>query len=314
MRSSSLNPKGNKSLILAHLCAIVVVTVWGLSFVFTKVLTEPPCSLDPVEIYMYRFALAYVIVLAMNHKRLFADSLRDELLFVVCGLCGGSIYFIAENIAVTKTLVGNVSLITTLAPLLTTFLIGAIYKSERPSRWTVMGSFVAFMGVGCVIFGSTESGEIEVHPMGDFLAFAAAFSFAIYSVVLRKLNVTYGTMFITRKTFFYGLLTAVPFMAMVPEYAPLSTLMMPQVWGNILFLGLLCSLIAYVFWAQSIKTLGAVSASNYLYGQPIVTLIAGWVILGEPIGIMGWVGCALIIGGLWFGDYYTRKVSMANGH
>lgn len=311
MSASALKPKGNKSLILAHLCAIVVVTVWGLSFVFTKVLTEPPYELDPVEIYMYRFALAYFIVLVMCHRRLFADSFRDELLFVVCGLCGGSIYFIAENIAVTKTLVGNVSLITTLAPLLTTFLIGAIYKSERPSRWTVIGSFIAFAGVGCVIFGSSGANGIEVHPMGDFLAFAAAFSFAIYSVVLRKVNVTYSTMFITRKTFFYGLVTALPFLAMVPDYAPLSTLSCPQVWGNILFLGLFCSLIAYVFWAQSVKVLGAVNASNYLYGQPIVTLIAGWFILKEPIGVMGWIGCALIIGGLWMGDYFTHKSRLA---
>ncbi len=309
MSTSSLTPRDGKTRLLAHLCAIVVVTVWGLSFVFTKVLTEPPYRLDPVEIYMYRFIIAYVIVLAICHKKFFADTWRDELLFVVCGLCGGSIYFIAENIAVTKTLVGNVSLITTLAPLLTTFLIGVVYKSERPSRWVVMGSFVAFAGVGCVIFGSS-TGDIEVHPMGDLLAFGAAFSFAIYSVVLRKLNVTYSTMFITRKTFFYGLVTALPFLAMVPDYAPLSVLMMPVVWGNILFLGLFCSLIAYVFWAQSVKVLGAVDASNYLYGQPIVTLIAGWVILHEPIGIMGWIGCVMIIGGLWFGDYFTRIKSM----
>lgn len=62
----------------------------------------------------------------------------------------------------------NVSLIVTLAPLLTTLLVGAIYKSERPGRNVIIGSMIAFIGVGCVIFNS--SFELNVKPLGDLLA------------------------------------------------------------------------------------------------------------------------------------------------
>ncbi len=103
--------------------------MWGGSFVATKVLTEH--GLGPVEIYIYRFVLAYILVLISCHKKLLAHNWRDELLFLTCGLCGSSIYFIAENTAVTYTRVSDVSMITTLSPLLTTFLIAALYKSER---------------------------------------------------------------------------------------------------------------------------------------------------------------------------------------
>ena len=281
-----------------------VIAVWGTSFVSTKVLLD--AGLHAVEIYIYRFFVAYLIVLAVCHNRLWSNSLVDELLFAVCGLCGGSIYFIAENTALNYTLTSNVSLITTLSPLLTTLLIGAIYKNERPGAWIYVGSVVAIVGVACIIFKSGF--HLEVMPLGDLLALSAAFSWAIYSIVLRKVNANYSALFITRKTFFYGLLTALPFMAFEPEIAPLSALGEPIVLLNLLFLSLTASLLAYVIWSQTVKRLGAIKASNYLYFQPVVTMIVSAIMLpDDPLTLVGCLGCVLIIGGVWFGDFMTRK-------
>lgn len=291
-------------IMLAHIGAVAATIVWGLSFVATKVLTD--YGLHPIEIYLYRFIIAYLILLAFCHKKIFSYSLRDELLFVVLGMTGGSLYFIAENIAVTKTLVANVSLLTSLTPIITVFLVGFMYKSERPSKWIVLGSFIAIVGVAFVVFGGSSEG-LEVHPLGDILALLAAFSFAIYSLVLKKINANYTTSFITRKTFFYGILTALPFIAMEPTHAPLSVLMEPPVMLNILFLGIFCSLMGFAFMATAVKVIGPVNANNYLYIQPIVTLVAGWAILGQAVGWTGWIGCALIIGGLWLGEELTRR-------
>lgn len=281
-----------------------MIAVWGTSFVSTKVLLD--AGLHAVEIYIYRFLVAYLLVLAVCHKKLWSNSIVDELLFAVCGLCGGSIYFIAENTALNYTLTSNVSLLTTLSPLLTTLLIGAIYKNERPGIWIYVGSLIAILGVGCIIFKSGF--HLEVMPLGDLLALSAAFSWAIYSIVLRKVNANYTALFITRKTFFYGLLTALPFMAFEPEIAPLSALVEPVVLLNLLFLSLTASVLAYVIWSQTVKRLGAIKASNYLYFQPVMTMIVSAIILpDDPLTLMGCVGCALIIGGVWFGDFMTRK-------
>lgn len=285
-----------------HLGALLTVTAWGVSFVSTKVLLDN--GLRPAEIYIYRFIIAYLIVLCACHKRILSNSLRDELLFMTCGLCAGSIYFIAENTALEYTLVSNVSLITSVSPLLTTILVGAIYKSERPSKGTLIGSVIAFLGVGCVIFNS--SFVIKMNPLGDMLSLLAAMSWAIYSLVLRRLNALYSVMFITRKTFFYGVLTALPFMLFEPTTTTPTVLLRTEVWSNLLFLGLFASVIAYVIWAQTIKFLGAVKASNYLYIQPIVTLIASVLLIGEHITMVGYVGCTLILLGVWLGDKLTQ--------
>ena len=313
MASSTSLSNSHNTRLICHIGALIAVTFWGASFVSTKVLINE--GLGPVEIYIYRFVLAYLLVLAGCHRKLWANNWRDEMLFLVCGLCGSSIYFIAENNAVNYTRVSDVSMITTLSPLLTTLLIGALYKSERPGKWTYVSSLIAFLGVGCIVFkdglGSVASDGPDAlsTAIGDLLALGAAFSWAIYSVVLRKLNVTYSAQFVTRKTFFYGLITAIPFWLVSKEpVVAMSTLLEPAVIGNLLFLGVLCSVAAYTLWALVMSKLGAITTNNYLYIQPICTMIiAACLFANDPITCMGCFGALLIVGGLWFGDYMTRR-------
>ena len=260
--------------LLGHIAAIVTVAMWGYSFVSSKVLLDN--GLGPVHIYFYRFVLAYLMVLFISHKRLWASNWRDEGLFVVCALTSGSLYFIAENTALQYTLT---------------------------TTW--LGSAIAVAGVACVVFNSSTS--LEVRPLGDFLALAAAFSWAFYSLILRRLNAHYDVWFITRKTFFYGILTSIPFLIFEPESQSVATIISrPEVYANLLFLGLGASTIAYVLWAYTVKTVGAVKANNYMYLQSIVTLIVSAIVLGEHVNFIGYLGIFLILAGLWAGDNINK--------
>ncbi len=314
---STLSPwkvgTSKKTVLLCHLGALLAVTMWGGSFVATKVLIN--CSLGPVEIYIYRFILAYLLMLVICHDKLWARNWRDEMLFAVCGLCGSSIYFIAENTAVEYTRVSDVSMITSLSPLLTTLLIGALYRTERPGKWVYIGSLIALTGVGFIVFkdGMPESGSegTSVYAfIGNMLALGASLSWAIYSLVLRKLNALYTAQFITRKTFFYGLVTAVPFWLLSNEpVSPVGNIIRPEVLLNLGFLGICCSMLSYILWAKVMGKLGAITTNNYLYIQPIVTMIIAAVLpsLNDPITLLSCAGCVLIIGGLWLGDYMTMR-------
>lgn len=263
--------------------------------------------MGPVEIYLYRFTIAYLLLLLIDHRRFFSKSLRDEIVFMLCGLTSGSIYYISENSALEYTQAADVALITSLAPLLTALFIGMLYKSERPSAGTWIGSTVAFIGVGCIILkvdGEASSGMRGL--VGDMLALAAAVSWAIYSILLRRISASYSTTFITRKTLFYGVLTAIPFLGIEQHYAPFSILQRTEIWGNILLLAVVSSLLGFFLWSEAVKRLGAITTSNYLYFSPVVTLICAWIVLGEKIEPMGYVGCVLVIGGLILGDYLSK--------
>ena len=286
-----------------HAGALLAVTAWGVSFISTKVLLQN--GLSPVEIYIDRFLLAYIFVLLLCPKPFLSHSVKDEVKFLLVGICGGSVYFIAENTAVDYTLVTNVSLIVTTAPLLSTLIMGVMYKNERPSGGFLFGSILAFLGVALVIFNSSI--VIKVMPLGDMLSFLAALAWAFYSILLRPLNAVYSAWFITRKTFFYGVITALPFLAIEPELEPLSVIMRPAVLGNLLFLGLFASLAAYFLWAQSIKSMGVMKASNYLYVSPIVTLVMSAVVLDEHVTWIGYTGCAIIMIGVILSEKLSGK-------
>ncbi|MDE6486776.1 MAG: DMT family transporter [Muribaculaceae bacterium] len=303
---SSSKLKSKNTMLLAHLGALLAVTMWGVSFVSTKVLLDN--GMNPVEVYVYRFIIAYVLVLCFCHKRLMSHSWRDEMLFAVCGLCAGSIYFIAENTALEYTLVSNVSLLTSTSPLIVVLLVAILYKNDRPNKGVVAGSLVAFLGVACVIFNS--SFNLEIRPLGDFLSLGAALGWSIYTLVLKKLNVTYDAWFVTRKTFFWGIVTALPFMLFEPTLmTPEEIVNNPTVLGNLLFLAVGASVVGYIMWARSVKSLGAVKSNNYLYFQSIVTLVVSAVWLHERVSAVGYTGCGLILLGLWLSDYLGRKIA-----
>ncbi|MDE7160270.1 MAG: DMT family transporter [Muribaculaceae bacterium] len=300
--------KNSKYMIpLGHLAALLTVMAWGSSFICTKVLMEEG-GFTPVETYIYRFALAYLVLLVFTIRHIRSRSWRDELQFFLCGICSGTVYFITENYALLNTSAGNVSLLSGISPIFTTLLMALIYKT-RVSKGVMLGSLAAFIGVGCVIFSTplAQGLGMEINPLGDLLALSSALSWAIYAVAIKSLIPHYSTFFVTRKLFFYGVITAIPFLLAQNEPTHLATLFTtPHYLLNLLFLVLMCSLMAYIFWNEAMKIIGPVSTNNYLYLQAPVTMIVAYFVFGEQIYALGYVGCVLIIGGLMMADKYSR--------
>ena len=290
--------------ILGHLGALFTVSAWGTSFIFTKILMED-ASLSPIEVYVYRFALAYVLLLPFTIKQIFAKSVRDELQLLLCGVCAGSIFYILENFALQFTSTGNVSLLSSLSPIITTVMMAIIFRF-KPGLGLVIGSIVAFIGVGCVIFSHGES--IEFNPLGDFLALGSAFSWAVYAVGIKRLVPLYSSFFISRKLFFYGVLSALPLLWINHQPSHLGTLFSSAGYIlSLLFLVVACSLLAYVIWNYATGTLGPVATNNYIYMQPLVTMVVAYFTLGEEISLLGYIGCILVIGGLIISDKLKVK-------
>ena len=298
------NPKAYLK-VLGHLGALLTVIAWGSSFVCTKVLMEDG-GFTPVETYVYRFALAYLFLLPFTFRQMRARSLRDELQLALCGICSGTLYFILENYALTMTTTGNVSLLSGISPIFTAILMSIVFKTAL-NNGVIIGSIIAIVGVGCVIFAPSiaQGLGLEINPKGDLLALMAAVSWAIYSVAAKRLIPLYSTLFITRKMFFFGVITAIPLLFFEKEPNHLQLLFdfsQPQFILNILFLVCICSLMAYVFWNESMKVIGAVATNNYLYAQPIVTMVLAWIVFSEPVYPLGYLGCVLIVGGLILAD------------
>ena len=142
--------------------------------------------------------------------------------------------------------------------------------------------------------------------LGDLLAMLAALVWAFYSMALKRLNRTYTTSFITRKLFFYGLLTAIPFLFLQESHVDWNALKNPVVWGNLVYLGLICSMAAYFIWGITVKRIGAVRASNYFYLSPIISMIAAAIWFGERTNAIAYIGCVLILAGVIMAEKFKR--------
>lgn len=279
-----------------HLIAILTVGIWGLTFISTKVLIEH--GLSPQEIFLLRFLMAYLGIWFISPRKLFADNWKDELWLLWGGVTGGSFYFFTENTALEITLATNVAFIVCTAPLLTIILSLLIYKKEKATAGLVGGSLLALAGVALVVYNGHFI--LKISPLGDFLTLLAAFFWAFYSLIMKKMSGRYRTTFITRKIFFYGILTILPAFILHPWQFSLSGLWQPAVWMNLLFLGVLASLVCFVVWNIILKQLGTVRASNYIYLNPLFTLIGSAVLLDEQFTVMSLMGAMLILGGVYW--------------
>jgi drug/metabolite transporter (DMT)-like permease len=70
------------------------------------------------------------------------------------------------------------------------------------------------------------------------------------------------------------------------------------VWGNLLFLGLLASLGCFVAWNLVMSKIGNLTSTNYVYLNPVFTLVSAMIFLGERLTPAGAVGSALILLGV----------------
>lgn len=293
---------------LYHSVAFLVVAVWGVTFVFTKLLLI--AGLTAAQIFVLRFTMAYLMLLtySLTRKsfRLFASSWQDELLMVALGVTGGSLYFLTENSAMIYTTTTNTSLIVCLCPLFAALFIALFYRSQRLHGIQIAGTVMAAIGVIIVVL----NGRFILHlsPLGDTLAFGACLCWAFYSLLMIPAGQRYDTLFITRKVFIYGLLSMIPYWVFNPDLPSLSVVLRPDVLANLLFLGCVASMLCYLAWNWVIKKLGAVIVTNYVYFNPVTTVIFAWLILSERITLYFLIGTLLILMGLYLCNKVNNEI------
>ena len=236
-----------------HVIAILVIIAWGASFPCTRLLLD--AGISPTEIFVYRSAIAYLGLLVFSRFKVSLWGWKDEALAVLCGLTGGAMYFVLQNIALKLTLLSDVVIVIAVNPLLTTILAAIFLKDEHFSLKVLLGSMVAFAGVAVVTF---RDGFVWGNGLlGNILAFLAALSWACYCIILKRVQGRHSTLSITRKVMIYGTLCALPVMLFEPV-TPISTFLRTDVLLNMLFLALICSMAAFFIWNLVIKKIGAI--------------------------------------------------------
>ncbi len=277
-----------------HLSALLTILIWGTTFISTKVLLA---DFQPIEILFFRFVIGLLALLAVCPHRMRGTTGRQELTFAAAGLCGVCLYYLLENIALTCTMASNVGVIISVAPFFTAILSHLFLKQgEKLRAGFLIGFIVAMAGIALISFNDAA---LELSPIGDLLALLAAFLWACYSILTRRIS-DFGrnTLLTTRRVFFYGILFMIPALFFFDFHLGLGRFADRTCLLNILFLGLGASALCFVTWNSAVRLLGAVKTSIYIYLVPVITVAASVLILHEPFTWMTAAGTLLTLAGL----------------
>ncbi len=284
--------------IQGHLFSLFTIFIWGTTFISTKILLK---AFTPIEILFIRFVIGYFALLALYPHRLKVKERKQELYFAGAGLCGITLYFLLENIALTYTLASNVGVIISIAPFFTAIFAHLLLAGEKMRAQFFIGFAVAVGGIFLISFNG--SSQLKLNPMGDILAVLAAVVWAIYSVLTKKISgYHYHTISVTRRIFFYGLLFMMPVLFIFKFEPDIDQIIKPVNLFNIIFLGFGASAICFVTWNYALKILGAVKTSVYIYMVPVITVITSVLILHETITGTAVLGILLTLAGLFISE------------
>jgi drug/metabolite transporter (DMT)-like permease len=287
-----------------HIAAFLTILIWGTTFISTKVLL---ISFEPVEILFIRFMIGYFALWCVCPRRLKVRRRKQEWYFAAAGLCGVTLYYLFENIALTYTLASNVGVIISIAPFFTVIFSCLFLHDRRPNIRFFAGFLIALAGIFLISFGGEKN--LQLNPVGDLLAVIAAMIWAAFSTITKKISgFGYNTIQTTRRTFFYGLIFMVPALLLMDFHIELQQFASLKNVLNLLFLGFGASALCFVTWNLAVKILGSVKTSVYIYMVPVITAVTSALILHEKLTRTIVSGIVLTLIGLFLSeDRKTEK-------
>ena len=304
----------NKKIFTAQrkaLAAIICcVLFWGFSFISTKitVVIFPPMSLG-----MLRFAIAIIFLYIIKLKLAPSEKLRIKnipLLFAA-GLTGVTLYFFFENNGIALVSASEASIAIGSIPVLmiiTDWLLQKItnikQKNRQPSKirgWQWIGCFLSIAGVWLT---AKVSFAVSGSLLGYIYMSGAALSWVFYSFLTRSLSKEHSVIFIVFWQSLFGFICFVPFSVMEFKNWGSPT---AEVIFHLLFLAVFCSALGHWFYVKAIEALNVTVSGIFLNIIPVITVIAGFLVLGEKLSLLQWLGAALVISGVTLAMLYGKK-------
>ena len=283
-----------KNEISGHLFALTAILVWGTTFTSTKILLK---SFAPVEILFFRFIIGFTVLFILSPHKISVKNMRQELIFAAAGFCGITMYFLMENIALLHTTASNAGVIVSVSPFLTGILSFYFSDDEKPDVSFFIGFVIALTGIGLISFNGMMN--LNLNPIGDFLALLAAFFWSLYSILMKKVSkFGYSNLESTKRVFFYGLFFMIPAILISDFKWEFIRFADPVNLFNILFLGAGASALCFAAWNTAVNILGAVKTSVYIYIVPIVTVLSAAAVLGEKLTAISVCGVIITFAGL----------------
>jgi len=285
-----------------RLAAFIAIIFWGISFVATKAALR---EVSPVTLIFTRFAIGALVLLALVRRLPPRDSWGS---LAVMGFAGVFVHQMLQAYGLTMTTAMNTGWLIGLTPIWSAIL-SAIVLRERMSAWKVIGLVIGFAGALLVVTRGDLSARILGRPstLGDLLILISTFNWALYSVLGHGTIRRLGPRRATSGAMLFGAAMLTPFFVASRGWREWPRLT-PTGWSAVLFLGIGCSALGYLFWYGALEHIEVTRVAALLYIEPLVTFAAAALLLGERVSVVIVAGGLLVLIGVVIAQYAPATV------
>jgi drug/metabolite transporter (DMT)-like permease len=281
---------------LLYLKILLAVIFWGTSFVATKTVLY---EIKPLTVIILRliFAIILLTTIAFYTRRSFSINLKNHGWIFILALI--AVFHLGIQVTgLQYTTASNTGWIIGTAPVFMAILGFMIYK-EKITLLQFGGILIAVLGL-LLLIGKGDILNIGlIKNKGDLLVLGSAFTWGVYSMVNKKISLSYSPLMTILYLFIMMAIIIIPLNLNTETIQSVINLSSIG-WIAVIFLGLFCSGVAYVIWAQALRDMESAKVGAFLYLEPLVTVIAAWFFLNEVITLMMIISGILITVGVIF--------------
>jgi drug/metabolite transporter (DMT)-like permease len=267
---------------IRYLLILLAVVFWGTSFVATKTLL---LEIKPVTIIILRLIIASILLtfIAVSTKRNFSLNIKSHgWIFILALIAVFHLWIQVTGLQYTTA--SNTGWIIGTAPIFMA-IMGLIFYKEKITLIALSGILLAVAGL-LILFGKGDITNIGfMENRGDLLVLGSAFTWGVYSTVNKKISLSYSPLMTILYLFLMMAIIIIPFNLNSETIASIVHLSWIG-WLMVLFLGLFCSGVAYVIWAQALRDMESAKVGAFLYLEPLVTVAAAGFFLKEEITLL----------------------------
>jgi drug/metabolite transporter (DMT)-like permease len=289
-----------------QLFALAATAIWSGNFIIARGLND---AIPPISLAFWRWAAAVAVFLPFSLKPLIRERhvLNAHLPFLsITAFLGVTLFNTLIYVAADSSTAINISLICLTFPIFM-ILLSRIFLGETLGAARAAGIVVTLSGVALLISGGDPSRLFGLSfSRGDFWALAASVTFAVYSILLKRIPKDLSVWSFQLSSFILGLLFLFPFF--IWERAVTA----PPQWSaenlfSIFYLGAFASVAAFVLWNKAVASIGPTKAGMVYYTLPLFTAVLARIFLNETMGAAHALSMCLIVAGIVGANYEFKK-------
>ena len=283
-----------RNLLIGSLLLSLAGSIWGAMFIAVRLTVG---VITPVALVWLRYGVALVplVLIMLYQKTSWKIERKDWKLLLISALTGQTLSIVTQESGTMLTSAQMGSVITAATP---AFMVvfGCLILHERFNFSRLLSVVLATAGVLLIVVDpeNLQTGSL----LGGVYLFVAAITWALMSILVKLLS-HYSVFTLT----FYSVLIA--FLVLSPygiwwliNEANYEALVMPQIWGSVLYVGMISTTAGFVLWSKGLTYMDASIGGLFMFFQPIVGTILGWLLLGEAMTDFFLPGFALIAVGV----------------